>query len=337
VRVLVTGATGFLGTHLVNELLAAGQQVVALCRQPAPALTELGVTVVRGDVLEPASIAAAAAGCERVFHAAGFVSRKPEHAEELYAVHVAGTRNVLTACRAAGVRKAVVASTSGVVAVSADPTFIATEDSETPIDLLQRWPYYRAKLFAERAAFALASPTFDVVCINPTLLLGPGDKLGSSTEDVKRFLERKLPAVPPGGLSFVDVRDAAIAMRVAADLGRSGERYLLAACNLTVREFFGRLARVSGVAAPVLPMPRAPGLTRAGLTWLSARLDRAGIQLPVDVTSVDLGQYFWYLDASKAERELGWNPRDPQQTLHETVRDLRARGVVWPALHEAHA
>jgi dihydroflavonol-4-reductase len=341
VRAFVTGATGFLGHHLVAELLAAGHEVVAFSRNPSsaptPAATANQLKIARGDVLDVQALTAAAKGCDVVFHAAGFVSRKPEDAEALHAVHVTGTRNVLQVCRDAGARRAVVASTSGVVAVSADARFIATEESETPITLLQRWPYYRAKLFAERAAFALAQPGFDVVCVNPTLLLGPGDLTGSSTNDVQRFLERKLPAVPPGGLSFVDARDAAIAMRLAADLGQPGHRYLLAACNLTIREFFGRLQRVSGVAAPVLPMPRSPDLTRAGLSWLTQRLDRAGIALPIDAESVDLGQFYWYLDASKAERDLGWAPRDPQETLLATVRDLRNRGVVWPDVQQAGA
>lgn len=333
-RVFVTGSTGFLGSHLVNHLLAEGHHVVALLRsangQEGAALTARGVTVHAGDVLDHESVQNAANGCEIGLHCAGFVSRRPQDAEELYKVHVTGTKTVLQACKAVGIRRAVVASTSGVVAVSEDPRFIANEGSETPVTLLQRWPYYRAKLFAERVAFEQATPDFDVLCINPTLLLGPGDMRGSSSEDVKAFLERKLPLVPPGGLSFVDARDAAIGMWLAALKGKPGQRYLLGACNLTVREFFGRLERTSGVRGPVIAMPRAPTATRAGLDWLSVQAEKFGLKLPVDPVSVDLAQYFWYLDASKAEDELGWEPRDPLLTLSETVRDLRDRGVVWP-------
>ena len=328
-RYLVTGATGFLGAHLARSLRAHGHEVVALCRGDAAPDTE-GVVLRRGDVLHEGSVRDAAAGCEGVFHCAGKVSRKKEDAETLYRLHVDGTKNVLAACKAAGVRRAVVASTSGTIAVSDDPDHVATETDETPLALVSRWPYYRAKLFAERAALEASEPGFEVVCVNPTLLLGPGDVHGSSTDDVRLFLEGKIPAVPSGGISFVDARDAAEAMRLAMDKGVAGQRYLVGACNLTLREFFGRLARISGVRAPWLPMPRAPELTRVGAEVMGKLASRLGLSMPVDAVSLDMGSYYWYLDATLAERELGWTSRDPMTTLADTVEDLRARGVVWP-------
>lgn len=329
-RVLVTGATGFLGFHLVSQLRARGDEVVALCRKPSPELEALGVTIARGDVLDEASVSNAASGATAVYHCAGKVSRDPKDAEALYELHVVGTGRVLDACKAQGVKRAVVASTSGVVAVSEKPDYISTEDDETPTHLIQRWPYYRSKLYAERAAFARNGDGFEVVCVNPTLLLGPGDTHGSSTEDVRLFLEGKVPMVPPGGLSFVDARDAAAGMILAMDRGKPGERYLLGACNLTLREFFGRLERASGVRAPVVPIPRMPDLIKQGMTQVDGFLKRFGLAAPVDAESVDMAQYFWYLDASKAEHELGWIPREPNSTLADTVSDLRERGVVWP-------
>lgn len=329
-KVLVTGATGFLGFHLATQLRERGDDVVALCRSASPELEALGVTVVKGDVLDEASIANAAAGATGVYHCAGKVSRDPNDAESLYELHVVGTGRVLDACKAAGVRRAVVASTSGVVAVSEEPGHIATEDDDTPIDIIQRWPYYRSKLYAERAAFDRNAEGFAVMCVNPTLLLGPGDTHDSSTEDVRLFLEGKVPMVPPGGLSFVDARDAASAMILAMDKGRGGERYLLGSCNLTLREFFGRLERASGVRAPVLPIPRMPNLIKEGMAKVDGLFKRFGLEAPVDPVSVDMAQYYWYLDASKAEHDLGWSPREPNATLADTVKDLRDRGVVWP-------
>jgi dihydroflavonol-4-reductase len=335
-RYLVTGSTGFLGRHLVAALRAHGHDVVALVRSSTDVP---GATAVIGDVLDKASIERAAKGCDGVFHCAGKVSRRAEDAEELQRIHVEGTKNVLDACIAANVPRAVVASTSGTVAVSDDPDHIATEDDEAPIGLLNRWPYYRAKLFAEKAAFerhGAALPnggTFEVVCVNPTLLLGPGDVNGSSTEDVRLFLERKIPAIPPGGISFVDARDAAEGMRLAMDKGISGRRYLLGACNLTLREFFARLERVSGVRAPLIPMPRTKhgaDFASAGAKMLERLTTRLGVPMPVDPISLDMAHFYWYLDASLAENELGWEPRDPTETLADTVRDLTDRGVVWP-------
>jgi dihydroflavonol-4-reductase len=317
-RYLVTGATGFLGSHVVRALKAHAHEVVPFSRESG------------GDVLDAEQVRAAAAGCEGVFHCAGKVSRKLEDADALYRLHVDGTRNVLEASARAGARRVVVASTSGTVAVSEAPGRVATEDDPLPIGIVSRWPYYRAKLFAERAALEHNRPEFVVVSVNPTLLLGPGDLRGSSTGDVRLFLEGAIPLVPAGGLSFVDVRDAAEAMRLAMQRGRGGERYLVGACNVTVRDFFARLARVSGVRAPWLPMPRSREVARVGARWMQRVASQLGLPPSLDPVSAEMAQCFWYLDAGKAERELGWRARDPNETLYETVADLRARGVVWP-------
>ena len=329
-RLLITGASGFLGRHLVAALRAAGNEVVALCRKDEPDLAALGALVYRGDVLDAPSVRAAAADCDALFHCAGKVSRKPEDAEELYRVHVDGTKTTLDACRAVGVRRVVLASTSGVVAVTEDPDEVRDEKAEAPMSLLARWPYYRSKLYAERAAFNRSGPGFEVVSVNPTLLLGPGDVHGSSTGDVQSFLEEKLPFVPAGGLSFVDARDAAEAMILALDRGRAGERYLIAAQNLTLAAFFARLERLSGVPAPRLRTPRSLLLARAGASLLERISRHVPIDTPIDRISAEMAQCFWYVDAKRARTELGWVPRDPGDTLADTIADLRARGVVWP-------
>jgi len=318
VKYLVTGATGFLGTHLTRALELRGHQIVPFARKTG------------GDVLDATRVARAAEGCHGAFHCAGKVSRDPRDAEELYRLHVDGTRTVVQACAAAGVRRVVIASTSGTVAVS-DHERVASENDATPIGIIGRWPYYRSKLFAEREALELNHPGFEVVSVNPSLLLGPGDLNGSSTEDVRLLLEGGVPAVPAGGLSFVDVRDAAEAMRLAMDKGAAGERYLVGACNLTFAELFARIARMAGVRSPWLPMPGSRQLVGVGARLLGRLAQRVGAQAPVDPVSVEMAQAFWYLDSSKAERVLGWSARDPGVTLHDTIEDLRHRGVVWPA------
>jgi dihydroflavonol-4-reductase len=334
-RFLVTGAAGFLGRHLVRALVAEGHRVRAFVRKVDASIA--AQETVTGDVLSPETLAPALADCEGVFHCAGKVSRKPEDAELLYKLHVEGTKNVLDACIAAGVRRAVVASTSGTIAVSDDPDHVATENDEPPIGILNRWPYYRSKLFAEKGALERNGRPlpdgrlFEVVCVNPTLLLGPGDLNGSSTEDVRLFLDRKIPTIPPGGLSYVDVRDAAVTMVRAMDRGLAGRRYLLGASNLTVRELFGRLERISGVRGPILPMPaRGREIARAGAQLVERLSSRIGVPIAVDPVSIDMAHFYWYLDASLAEAELDFSPRDPIETLADTVKDLEERGVVWP-------
>jgi dihydroflavonol-4-reductase len=283
----------------------------------------------QGDVLDRARVERAAAGCDGALHCAGKVSRNPDDAEELYRLHVEGTRTVLAACKAARVRRFVLASSSGTLAVSEDPRHVATEDDAPDVVLISRWPYYRTKLYAERAAIAANVPgEFEVVSVNPTLLLGPGDLRGSSVEDIQRFLEQRIPAVPAGGLSFVDARDVAVAMALAMEKGQPGARYLVGACNLTIRDFFARLEHLSGVRAPVLPVPRVPSLARASAPWVNKALRFLGGFPDLDPVSLEMAQYYWYLDSSRAEKELGWTPRDANTTLADTIRDLYERGVV---------
>jgi dihydroflavonol-4-reductase len=197
-------------------------------------------------------------------------------------------------------------------------------------EVIGTWPYYRSKLFAEQKAFELRQPGFEVVAINPTLLLGPGDLRGSSTKDVEDILEGRILAIPEGGMSFVDARDAAVGMILAWERGKDGERYLLSAQNLTVRAFAEKIARIAGVSLPAMRMPRSRVL--ATLTAdLFGRMRRHTDVVPkLERITLEMAQYFWYVDASRAQRDLGWSHRDPMTTLADTVDDLTRRGVVWP-------
>jgi dihydroflavonol-4-reductase len=328
-RYLVTGATGFLGSHLARYLLREGHEVVALCRHPDAALVAAGAVEILGDVLDEASVKRAAEGCQGVFHCAGKVSRKPEDAELLYRTNVDGTKTVVLACKAAGIPRLVLASTSGTIAISREAK-VMNETAPAPLDLISRWPYYRTKLYAETFALEQSAEGFEVVCVNPSLLLGPGDLRGSSTGDVAQLLEGRVPVVPAGGLSFVDARDVAPAMLAALERGKPGARYLLSGANMTVDAFFGRLSRISGVDRPKLRAPRSLLLAKVG----AGLFDRAKKLLPLegemDAVSAEMGQVFWYCDSSLAQRELGFAPRDPMETLSDTVADLYERGVVWP-------
>jgi nucleoside-diphosphate-sugar epimerase len=325
-RYWVGGATGFLGSHLVRLLKDKGFEVVAASRSGG---TVEGIDVHVVDILDAEAVAASAAGCSGAFVATGRVTRDRDAAEELHRLHVTGTARVIEGLRKAGVPRTVLASTSGTLAVGTDPDQIADEGSRAPLELIARWPYYRTKLYAERLALEANQPDFEVVIVNPSLLLGPGDLRESSTGDVRRFLERSVPAVPAGGLALVDVRDAALGMWLAFELGRAGERYVLNAKNLTVASFFQRLERISGVRAPFLPMPRSRPLAIGMNRLFSDAIRAIGGTPPVDEASVEMAQYFWYCSSEKAERELGWQPRDAGETLRDTVDDLIARKVVF--------
>lgn len=324
-RFWVSGATGFLGSHLVRVLRQRGHEVVAVSRGGG----QVGdVRVQALDVLDEAAVSASARGCDGAFVASGLVSRRPEDAEALHRANVLGARSVLRGLRAAELPRVVFASTSGTVAVGRDPERVHDEEQEAPLSLLARWPYYRSKLYGEREALEANAPGFEVVVVNPSLLLGPGDERDSSTGDVKLYLQRSIPAVPAGGISFVDARDAALGMWLAFERGRAGERYLLNAKNLTLAAFFQRLERLTGVPAPKLRLPASPALA-VGVTHLFRKaIAKIGGESPVDAESVELGQYYWYASSAKAQRELGWVPRDPAETLRDTVDDLLQRRVV---------
>jgi len=319
-NLLVTGATGFLGTHLVPLLAAGGHRVRALQRSDAPRARSLGAEVVRGSVADPGTVRAALDGVEAVYHLAGRVDFDPGEPRALYDLHVNGTRVLLEACAAAGVKRVVYASTSGTVAVSKEER-TATEDDDTTIPTVAAWPYYLSKIYAEKAALRIHRDTgLPLVVLNPSLLLGPDDERLSSTDVVFKFLEKRIPAMPGGGISFVDARDAAAAFAAALEKGRPGERYLLGGANMTFAAFFKRLSRISGVDAPVVKLPSR--LNVAGARLLERWHDWRGSETPLDPQSTDMGEHWWWCDSSKAERELGFAPRDPQETLVDTVRWL---------------
>ena len=320
---LVTGGTGFLGSHLVRLLAEEGAGRLRVLSTSAPAwLEELGAEAVVGSITSPGDVRRAVEGAAEVYHLAGRVSREPGDAHLMYRLHVEGTRLLCEAAREAGVKSVVMASTSGTVAVTETGDVAPDEEWPTPLDIVSRWPYYASKVYQERVALEnFSGKGRRLVIMNPSLLLGPGDERLSSTKVVLDFLARKIPTVPKGGLSFVDARDAARAFRAAMERGAHGERYLLGAANWTFDKFFGRLERITKVPAPFLSLPSR--LSLAGARGLSALYKHWKLAPPVEPAEIEMAGYFWYLDASKARAELGFDPRDPAETLLDTVSYVR--------------
>lgn len=323
-KTLVTGGTGFLGAHLVRQLIEAGEKNLrVLVSSSAPAwLEELGVEVVRGSVMNAEDVRRACESVVAIYHLAGRVSRERDDAHSMYALHVDGTRLLCQAARATGVKSMVLASTSGTIAVTEQGDVLPDESWPPPLDIISRWPYYASKLYQERVALE----HFDgdhrrLVIVNPSLLLGPGDERLSATKVILDFLARKIAAVPKGGLSFVDARDAAAMLRSAMHSGRHGERYLVGGVNWTFAQLFARLERLTKVSAPRLSLPSR--LAVNGAQAVHALYRHWKLAPPVQPVEIEMADYFWYLDASKAERELGFEPRDPQETLHDTVQYVR--------------
>lgn len=322
---LVTGATGFLGRHLLEKLQsnnhADGVSVRVLCRDKKTRSADAKVEIVEGNICDPRAVDGAVAGVSGIFHLAGFVSRDPAQAATLFDTHIRGTRNVCESALAHGRPKIVLSSSSGTIAASRQPVMHA-EDSPYAVELAGYWPYYLSKIYQEKLALSYhAHHQLSVVVVNPSLLLGPGDDRLSSTGDVRLFLKGYFLNIPAGGLNFVDVRDAADALVKAMQAGVPGRRYLIGGHNMTIKEFFALLTRVSGVPAPRLELPET--WSRGGATVLRHLYRLVGKVYAVNDATIEMGYRFWYFDSGRAKSELGFAPRSAEETLRDTVGYLR--------------
>lgn len=319
-KILVTGGTGFLGRHLVKKLVARDEAPVrVLTRSFDLELSELGVELVEGSLTDAQDVRRAVEGATQVYHLAGRVVRDPSRAHLMYDLHVEGTRRLLDALRDQPVDKIVAASTSGTVGVSKNSDFVATDDSPHVEHIVRHWPYYLSKIYAERVCQRFVDEHgLPIVQMRPTLLLGPGDYKQSSTGDVVLFMRRKIPSALRGGLSFVDARDVADAFIAAMERAPAGRTYLLGAANMTLLEFFEALEAITGIPAPSLPLPdRAVSF---GAKLLHGAMRSFGLDADVDPVSVEMARHYWYIDWSRARRELGFAPRPIDETLRDTVR-----------------
>ncbi|MEJ7622831.1 MAG: NAD-dependent epimerase/dehydratase family protein [Pyrinomonadaceae bacterium] len=323
-RILITGGTGFLGTHIVRNLLDAGETNLRVMASRVPQwMTDAGIESVEGSITNRQDVGEACKNVSAIFHLAGKVSRDNGDASAMNRIHLEGTRLLCDAAREAGVAAMILASSSGTIAVTETPETV-DETFPQPVSIITRWAYYASKYYQERAAIEnFAGDRRRLVILNPSLLLGPGDERLSSTKPVLDFLARKIPYSPSGGLSFVDVRDAASAFIAALEKGRDGEKYLVGAANMKFSEFFSRLERLSGVSAPMLTVPKQ--LAMAGSSIISSIYKNWGKASPVAPNEVEQAEHFWYFDSSKAEVELGFTPRDPQETLQDTISYIRRK------------
>lgn len=316
-RVLVTGGTGFLGQHLVAQLLAQGHQVRVIARTPPPTAFAGPVDFVQGDLNDRGAVRKALEGIEALYHLAGLVSFRPEDGRKMYALHVDCTRELLKDVQALGTKpRIILASTSGAVAVSRTER-VGTEDDDYPIEVVGRWPYYLSKIYEEKLALEYCRRhQLPLVVLNPSLLMGPGDDRLSSTWTVARFLHRDIPAMPGGGISIADARDVAAAAVNALTRGELYGRHLMGV-NLSMKDFFQRLERLTGVAAPRVKLPKDVNILGAFALEALAKWRKAEVKL--DPHEVEIGEHWFWLDASRAERELGYQARDVYETLSDTV------------------
>ncbi len=323
---LVTGASGFLGRHLLQRIEEAGpvSRAVALVRdldewRAMPWTGALArVDPLVGGVTQPAAWEDAPAldGIGGIFHLAALVRHCRRDAEEVYRTNVEGTLNLV---RVAGRRRCrmVLVSTSGTVGCFQRPDASADEGAPFCEDAVRRWPYYHSKVVAERLARSLAEELgVDLVIARPPVLLGPGDHRFRSSNHVRRFLSGKVPFVIDGGMHFADVRDVSAALLRMMELPRVRPVYHLPGTVCSIREFYGMVAQVSGRAAPRVALPFR-------LAWWLARLS-APLELLPDRDLIEMASHHWSVHSLYAGPELGYRSRPASETLADTVAWLRA-------------
>ncbi len=312
-KTLVTGATGFIGTHLTRALAKRGDERRLLARRTSDLepLADIEFERATGDIGDRRAVRRAVQGVERVFHVAGTTSMRAGSAERVFEVNVGGTKVVMEEALRAGVEQVVHTSSAGAVGPS-KPGGTADENQPFTAGHLGI-AYVNSKHEAETEALRIAARGLRLIVVNPTFVLGPDDPTGTSNGLIKRVLLRQIPFYVDGGLNIVDVRDVAAAHLLADRKGMPGERYLIGGRNFTLARLFADIARISGVPAPPMKVPLGPTMMAA------AAGRRVGVPVPVTEDELRSAAQWWTYRCTKAKKELGFKPRPHEETLEDAV------------------
>jgi len=318
---LVTGASGFLGWHVAQALLRRGIPVRALVRNPK-AVTDLDAELVAGDLRDAAAVRRAVEGCGLVFHVAADYRLWTPRPREMYESNVGGTRNVLEAARQAGVERIVYTSTVGCIGFVKG----GLGDETTPVSIHDMTGHYkRSKWLAEQEALAAAREGLPVVIVNPTAPVGAHDVKPTPTgQTILDFLRGRMPAYVDTGLNIVDAADAAEGHWLACERGRIGGRYILGGENLTLKQIFDILSRLTGLPAPRLRLPWSVAFAAALVNTAWAGLTGRPPRAPLD--AVRMARKKMWVTHARAERELGYRPGPAETALRHAVEWFHDHG-----------
>jgi dihydroflavonol-4-reductase len=328
---LVTGASGFIGSNLVHELVARGHQVKALLRPGADVRGLKGVEFerVEGDVNHPDKFETAMRGCDWCFHVAASYHLWLKDYAPMYAANVEGTRNVLTAAGKAGCSRIVYTSTVGCIGLPKPVDGKVTPSDElTPVSEAQMSNHYKkSKWQAEQVALGLVREGLPIVIVNPSAPVGPRDVKPTPTgQIIVDFLKRAMPAYLDTGLNWTHVRDVVIGHIHAAEKGRVGERYILgnAEGNWTMKQAFDVLEEVTGIRGPGFQIPYSVALTAARVSEAISAVTGKAPKAPL--AGVRMAKYKMFFSPAKAIKELGLPQTAPRQALADAVEWFRANG-----------
>ncbi|MFZ0912969.1 MAG: hopanoid-associated sugar epimerase [Candidatus Korobacteraceae bacterium] len=325
-KCFLTGATGFLGSHVARQLLSRGAELRLLVRPTSRMdnIADLPAERVVGDLRDLQSLKTGMSGCEFVFHVAADYRLWSRNGQELYDSNVEGTRNVLAAARDSGVRRVIYTSSVATMGFGNNGRLT---DEKTPVTLSNMiGDYKRSKFMAEQLAIEAARRGQNVVVVNPTTPIGERDIKPTPTgRIVVDFLRRKFPAYVETGLNLVDVVDCAQGHLLAMEKAVPGERYILGGENLTLKQILDKLAAITGLPSPKIKLPYAVAYATGVVdTLVSGTIMKREPRVTLD--SVRMGRKKMFITSAKAERELGWNPGPVDGALRRAVEWFQANG-----------
>ncbi len=323
----VTGATGFLGSHVARVLAEQGAELRLLVRPSSDLrnLQDLRAERAVGDLRDPASYEKALSGCGVVFHVAADYRLWVRDPAEMYRSNVEGTRSLLAAAQRQGVRRVVYTSSVATMGFRSEANHGNVADEESPVSLSDMIGHYkRSKFMAEQVAVEAAKSGVDVVIVNPSTPIGERDIKPTPTgRIVVDFLRRKFPAYVETGLNLVDATECARGHVQALEKGRSGERYILGGENLTLKQILDRLAAITGLPSPTVKLPYIFALATGVVDeMVTGRL--LGREPRATIDAVRMGSKMMFVSSAKAERELGWKMVPVDGAMRRSVEWFRA-------------
>ena len=326
-KTVVTGATGFLGAHIVRQLLQDGAEVRVLVRKGADLrnLAGLDVEIAVGDLLDKGSLAAAVKECDRLFHAAADYRLWTHNPEAMYAANVEGTRNILQAAADAGMAKVVYTSTVGTLGNHGDGT---PGDEETPVSLADMvGDYKKSKYLAEQVAVDFAQNGLPLVIVNPSTPVGPLDIKPTPTGKlIVDFVSGKMPAYLDTGLNIVSAAECARGHILAADRGRIGRKYVLGGEDLHLSQILAILAEIASIPAPRWRLPYRPVLLAAHINGLLAAI--TGKEPLIPLAGVQMAKKLMFFSSKRANIELGYVTTSAYHPLKQAVEWFRTNGYI---------
>jgi dihydroflavonol-4-reductase len=336
-KAFVTGATGFLGSHVARVLAERGADLRLLVRPTSDLrnIADLNAERVEGDLRDAASIEKALSDCEVVFHVAADYRLWVRDPNEMYRSNVEGTRCLLEAARKQGVRRIVYTSSVATMGFGSGSNNGGVADEESPVSLADMIGHYkRSKFMAEQVAIEAAQSGVDVVIVNPTTPIGERDIKPTPTgRIVVDFLKRKFPAYVETGLNLVDATECARGHIQALEKGRSGERYILGGENLTLKQILDRLAAITGLPSPTVKVPHFVALS--GAVFYEMVMGRLlGREPRATIDEVRMSRKMMFVSSAKAERELGWRVIPVDAALRRSVEWFRANRYVGVHVQE---